>query len=115
MANFKIYSRENVSDTFIMEVVRFILQYGNVRTFSWGFVDKFISRTEASTLQNLQYTTTKSFLGQMLNETILKNHEEGSITNPEYYVNRTIFFQKYNAMTSSEEIIVGSIDYSMSL
>ena len=54
----KIYNRKKPSDTVIEDAVKFILQYENVRTFSWGSEDKVISSNEAITLPNLQRTIT---------------------------------------------------------
>ena len=113
--NMKIYSRKKSCDTVIEDAVKFILQYENVRTFSWGSVDKVISSNETITLPNLQRTTTKSILWQMFNEYMYKKHEESTNTKLEPHLKRTAFIQICNAITSSEEIIVGSIDYVMSL
>ena len=113
--NMKIYSRKKSPDTVIEDAVKFILQYENVRTFSWGSVDKVISSNETITLPNLQRTTTKTILWQMFNEHMYKKHEQSTNTKLEPHLKRTAFIQICNAITSSEEIVVGSIDYVMSL
>ena len=78
--NMKIYSRKKSSDTVIEDAVKFILQYDNVRTFSWGSVKKVISSNETITLPNLQRTTTKTILWQMFNEYMYKKHEQSNNT-----------------------------------
>ena len=113
--NTKICSRKKCSDTVIEDAVKFILQNDNVRTFSWGSAEKVITSDETITLPNLQRTTTKSNLWQMFNEYMFKKHKESNNIKLEPHLKRTAFFQICNAVTSSEEIIVGSIDYVMSL
>ena len=51
----------------------------------------------------------------MFNEYMFKKYEESNNSKLEPHLRRTAFFQICNAITSSEEIIVGSIDYVMSL
>ena len=51
----------------------------------------------------------------MFNEYMYKKHKQSTNTKLEPHLERTAFIQICNAITSSEEIVVGSIDYVMSL
>jgi len=52
-------SRKRISDNTVENAVKFILSTDNIKTISWGSVDKLLSPTETIVLPKLQRITTR--------------------------------------------------------
>ena len=109
----RMYSRKRVPDEIIREVVHFLLSVDNVKTFSWGVISKVLSNEETIVLPMLQRTTTRTKLWEMYYESISAN--EDTLSKRKLFMSRSTFFLVCNAVTCSEERIIGSVDYVQSL
>ena len=109
----RMYSRKRLSDEIIREVVHFLLSVDNVKTFSWGVISKVLSDDETIVLPMLQRTTTRTKLWEMYYESISAN--EDRVSNRKLFMSRSTFFLVCNAVTCSEERMIGSVDYVQSL
>ena len=92
--------------------MKFILHQDNVKIFSCGSVVKQFGENETIILPKLQRTTTRTNLWTRYKEGIsnVDNDDKGST-----HIGRSTFFYVCNAVTYSEEIILGSVDYGLAL
>ena len=103
----KKYSRKRNGDDAIEKAVQFLLHPDKVRTFSWGTTVKHLSENETIVLPKLQRISSRTNLWSQYLEYILKTKDA--------QIGRTTFFHICNAITYTEEIILGLVDYVQTL
>ena len=104
------FSRKRTSDEAICHAVNFILSTENVKTTSWGSVDKLITPTETIVLPKIQRITTRKIMWESYIEAFNTEDNRGKPT-----IGRTSFLLLCRELTSCDELVLSSVDYVQAL
>ena len=104
------FSRKQFKDKSIEHAVKFILSEDHVRTLSWGSMDKVISPNETIVLPKLQRLTTRKIMWESYMEYCKTDENKKKLC-----IGRTTFHMLCNELTSSDKVIISSLDYDQAL
>ena len=104
------FSRKRYKDEAIEHAVKFILSEDHVRTLSWGSMDKFVSPTETIVLPKLQRLTTRKMMWESYTDYFKTKENKNKPC-----IGRTSFHILCKELTSSDEVVISSVDYVQAL
>ena len=109
LVNLKV-SRKRICDDAVEDAVKFILSTDNIKTLSWGSIDKVLTPTETIVLPKLQRIKTRKIMW----ETYVDEFHHDSNSNKSK-IGRTSFHLLCRELTSCDELVLSSVDYVQAL
>ena len=104
------FSRKRFKDESIEHAVKFILSEDHVRTLSWGSMDKVISPNETIVLPKLHRLITRKIMWESYMEYFKTDENKKKPC-----IGQTTFHMLCKELTSSDEIVISSVDYVQAL
>ena len=104
------FSRKRTKDEAIEHAVKFILSSDNIKTTSWGSIDKLITPTETIVLPKIQRITTRKIMWESYSDSFRTESDRDKPS-----VGRTSFLLLCKELTSCDELVLSSVDYVQAL